>query len=161
MAKLLKLYIDTSVISHIFHDDTPERQADTKELFENVIQPGLAEGFISSIVLDELMRTKDEALRSSFLAALEEYSLSLLPKAEPEILRMATLYIQREILPRKCSEDALHLAFATVFGMDVLVTWDFRHLANATTGQRVSRMNKSEGYFKPLLILTPLEILQP
>jgi hypothetical protein len=45
--------------------------------------------------------------------------------------------------------------------MDILVTWNFRHLAKAKTASMVAGVNMLEGYSKQLRLLTPLEVLEP
>lgn len=74
---------------------------------------------------------------------------------------LATRYIEHGIIPAMKAEDALHVAYATVFELDVLVTWNFRHLARARTEALIGSVNVVEGYSKPLRLLTPLEVLRP
>jgi predicted nucleic acid-binding protein len=157
----LRLYLDTSVISHLFHEDAPERQADTRELFENAIAPSLHETFVSAVVIDELRRTRDEALRQRLLDVLVAYPILLLPDGGEEVGRLARAYMEHEIVPARNPEDALHVAYATHFELDVLVTWNYRHLARARTASLVASVNMVEGYPRPLQILTPLEVLKP
>lgn len=157
----LEVYLDTSVISYLFHDDRPERPRETEKFFENTIATKAHAAFISAIVLDELSRTKDALLREQFLNAVRKYDLSMLAGKEGEVERMAKVYMACGILPPKMPEDALHVAFATVFDMDTLVTWNFRHLARARTADLVHAANIVEGFYKPLRILIPLELLEP
>ncbi|MEK7795415.1 MAG: type II toxin-antitoxin system VapC family toxin [Candidatus Hydrogenedentota bacterium] len=157
----LRIYLDTSVISHLFHDDSPTLQEATQELFENAIATNIHDSFISGVVLDELRRAKDPVLRAKFLEVVSRYPLGILPSDDPEVARIARLYMDGGVLPSKKPEDAFHVAFATVFEMDVLVTWNFRHLAKAKTSAMVAGINRMEGYSKPLQLLTPLEVLEP
>ena len=157
----LRIYLDTSVISHLFHDDTPERKAATGEFFERAVRPKAHDVFISAAVIDELNRTKDAALRAKFIAVVDGFGLSSLPEGEEEVDRLAAAYMAAGIIPTKKPEDALHVAYATVYEMDVLVTWNFRHLAKAKTAVSISGVNRLEGYSKPLSLLTPLEVLEP
>jgi predicted nucleic acid-binding protein len=62
--KRLKIYLDTSVISHLDAPDVPDREADTKRLWEE-IRKGTFEVFISPVVMEELERCPDP--KSSFL----------------------------------------------------------------------------------------------
>jgi predicted nucleic acid-binding protein len=157
----LRIYLDTSVINHLFHDDAPERQAATWELFENAIGPKAYDAFISSVVVDEIRRTPDPGRRSQLLDVIGQYELSILPDGGDEVDRLAQLYVQRGIIPVKEPEDALHVAYATLFEIDVLVTWNFRHLAKAKNVPLIQAVNLVEGYNRPLRLVTPLEVLEP
>jgi predicted nucleic acid-binding protein len=53
--KRLKIYLDTSVISHLDAPDVPDREADTKRLWEE-IRKGTFEVFISPVVMEEIER---------------------------------------------------------------------------------------------------------
>ena len=61
------------------------------------------------------------------------------------------------LIPRKASEDALHIALATANGMDYLMTWNLRHIANAMTRSRIEALCRAEGY-EPPVICTPEEL---
>lgn len=157
----LRIYLDTSVISHLFHHDMPERRLATEEFFENAILPKIHDAFISALVLDELSRTRDAGLRHKFIDAVTRYGLDLLPPDDSEVGRLARVYMDGGIPPSKKPEDAFHVTYATVFEMDALVTWNFRHIAKVRTAALVAGVNRIEGYAKPLLLLTPLEVLEP
>jgi predicted nucleic acid-binding protein len=157
----LRIYLDTSVISHLFHDDSPDRMAETRELFDNAINIGVYDTYVSSVVIDELGRTRADHLRAQLLDVLTQYPINLLPDGNQEVARLAGVYTAQGIVPANNPEDALHLAYATVFELDVLVTWNYRHLARARTASLVRSINLAQGYPKLLLLLTPLEVLQP
>jgi len=48
----------------------------------------------------------------------------------PEIVKLADLYLQQGAIPLKSQADAFHLAIAVVNQMDILLTWNYKHLAN-------------------------------
>jgi hypothetical protein len=52
--------------------------------------------------------------------------------------------------------DFLHIAYSTVFEMDVLLSWNFHHLANINKEQRI--LNKTLGYNYPFRMANPLEV---
>jgi heterodisulfide reductase subunit B len=61
-------------------------------------------------------------------------------------------------IPRKAAGDALHIAVATVYGCEYLLTWNYRHIANAEI-QRVARtVVRKQGYELPI-ICTPEELM--
>lgn len=157
----LRLYLDTSVINHLFHDDTPERRSTTEEFFHNAVAPRLYEVFISSIVIDEIQKTPDPGHRQELMGVVAQYDIPLLPTGDDEIDRLAMLYIERGIIPAKKPEDALHVAVAVLHEIDMLISWNFRHLANVRKENAIQSANFAEGYTKPLRIITPLEVAAP
>jgi len=63
-------------------------------------------------------------------------------------------------VPAREPEDALHIAIAVVNGVEYLVTWNFKHIANATVRWKIHEVCAAEGY-SPSLICTPEELLEP
>jgi hypothetical protein len=61
-------------------------------------------------------------------------------------------------VPRKAGEDALHIAAAAVHGVDYLLTWNCKHIANATMRQAIERLCRQAGY-EPPVICTPEELM--
>lgn len=55
-------------------------------------------------------------------------------------------------------EDALHIAIAAAHGIDYLLTWNCRHIANATMRSRIDSVCRSRGY-EPPVICTPEELI--
>jgi len=64
----------------------------------------------------------------------------------------------RKLIPQKALEDALHVAIATVEGMDFLLTWNCRHIANAEIMRRLEAACLELGYRMPLLC-TPEQLV--
>ena len=62
-------------------------------------------------------------------------------------------------LPEKAQLDAVHIAVATIHGMDYLLTWNCRHIANATLRRRIESICGTNGYAAPILC-TPLELME-
>jgi len=63
-------------------------------------------------------------------------------------------------VPSTEAEDALHIALAVVNGIEYLVTWNFKHIANAAMRSRIHSVCIAEGY-DPSTICTPEELLEP
>jgi predicted nucleic acid-binding protein len=77
---------------------------------------------------------------------------------EPEILEIVQTYISRQVMPNDPLGDALHLALASYHRCDFLVTWNCRHLANASKFGHIRMINSLLGLYVPMLV-TPLELL--
>jgi len=74
-------------------------------------------------------------------------------------LALARALLKRKALPAIAENDALHLAIAAVNGMKYLLTWNCRHLANASLRPTMERVCKKAGYRCPI-ICTPFELLE-
>ena len=157
--KKLRIYLDTSVINFLFADDAPEKRDLTVEFFERVVRHADTV-FVSQLVVDEVGRTRDAARRASLRGALQDYALPML-RIEPlgEIETLADAYQRMDAIPPNAEEDALHVAICTVNQVDVLVSWNFKHLANVNRERRIAAVNESLGYVYPLRITTPLEVM--
>ncbi len=67
--------------------------------------------------------------------------------------------IEKVPLPEKARIDALHIAVATLSGMDYLLTWNCSHMANAVLRPKVEAVCRESGYDPPA-ICTPQELMR-
>jgi len=156
--KPLRVYLDTSVINFLFANDVPELRKVTETFFEDYVRQGKYLVYISDVVIREIEKTPDEAKRRRLLEVVREYSLRVLMLDEAAI-RMATIYVDESIIPSRKIEDAQHIALATCNQMDILLSWNFKHLANIQKQIAVKGVNEREGYFYPLTLTNPMEVL--
>lgn len=154
----LKIYLDTSVINFLFADDVPEFKKITEDFFENYVKKSKYIVYISDVVIAEIEKTKDEIKKKQLLEVIERYSLKILTfdKVSDEL---AKVYIKEKIIPPKKLEDAQHIAISTCNQIDVLLSWNFKHLANIQKQLSVKVINEKEGYFYPLILTNPMEVL--
>ncbi|MCP4697747.1 MAG: type II toxin-antitoxin system VapC family toxin [Gammaproteobacteria bacterium] len=110
--------------------------------------------YTSQLALEEAGRGDEQAAEKR-LSALQ--ALPLLPQVD-EAMELAQDLIDSGILPEKASDDALHIALATVYGMDYLLTWNCRHIANAEIQRQIRILSQNEGYEMPV-ICTPTELM--
>ena len=73
-------------------------------------------------------------------------------------MAFAEKLVQEGPIPRKAVEDALHIAVATLNGIDYLLTWNFKHIANAAMRYKIERISRLTGC-EPPIICTPQELL--
>ncbi|MCG3195791.1 MAG: hypothetical protein GHCLOJNM_00259 [bacterium] len=160
MRRLL-LYLDTSVLSHCLAEDAPERRDASIELLETYIKLGLHDAVISPVVIDEILRTRDPKKKAHLLEIVGNLPIELLENEEklPEIQELARLYIASEALPPRSFDDATHIAYATVSGVDAVVSWNFRHMANMRRESLIQAVNLRQGFTKGMRIITPMEVL--
>ena len=153
--KKLRIYLDTSIPNFLFAEDAPDFRRVTEEFFAQHAQK--YDLFASEVVILEIQRDPDPQHRQKLLDALRRHPITML-LADPEIERMADLYLARGIIPAKKWEDALHVAYATVHGLDILLSWNFKHLANVRREALIAALNQQEGHMHTLRLLSPLEV---
>ncbi|MBI5216730.1 MAG: PIN domain-containing protein [Ignavibacteriae bacterium] len=151
-----KLYLDTSVPSFLFANDSPDKQAATKE-FWKLLRLDIFDVFISDILLIEIARSKfplDNQLKS----AIAEISHEIV-HVDDEIVAVAQKYIEEKIVPVKFRDDALHLACASKTYVDAVISWNFKHFVNLKTIRGVNGVNRILG-LKEIEILTPYSFIE-
>jgi hypothetical protein len=110
--------------------------------------------FISQFVIQEASMG-EAAMAQKRLAALQSTPLL---KVNQDTEELAQHLIAGGALPGKAAVDALHIAVATVHGMDYLLTWNCKHIANAEMQNKVAAVCRNRG-FEPPVICTPEELL--
>ena len=110
--------------------------------------------FVSRIVVDEASRGDMEAVRER--AALLR-GIPLLGVTDTAT-QLASRLIESRAVPRKATEDAFHIAVAAVHGVDYLLTWNCKHIANAAMRQAIERVCREAGC-EPPVICTPEELM--
>ena len=149
----MRLYLDTSVLSALFDDRSPERKRLTEDFFGIV---GRHEPYVSELTLAEIELTPDENLRSRMQARCAD--LPVLSGKERQAADLAQEYVRHGAVPSTYVEDALHLATAVVHGMDAVLSWNFRHIVRRKTRNVVDLVNV-ERNLRKIEIMTPAELL--
>ena len=158
--KRLKIYFDTSVINFLFADDAPQLRGATIEFFENFVNTARYDVYISDIVITEIEATIDAKKRIQLLNIIESYPISFVNEQQsPEIVRLADLYLKNGIFPIKSKMDAFHIAICVVNQIDILLTWNYKHLANINRKHKITQVNIENHYLHPLEIITPFEVI--
>lgn len=153
-----KIYLDTSVINFLFADDTPDFKKVTIDFFENYFSE--YEVHISDVVLLEINKTNDDNKRQKLLKVVDDYPFIILEAEKDErILVLSSLYIKEKTIPKNKIEDAMHIAVCTVYELDILLSWNFKHLSNIHKETLINAINEKEGYWKKLNLMSPLEAL--
>ncbi|HVR40633.1 MAG TPA: type II toxin-antitoxin system VapC family toxin [Thermoanaerobaculia bacterium] len=153
------MYVETSVISYLVARRNQRdllvasNQELTQEWWEN--RRASFELCVSAVVLAEAARG-DQTLAAARTAVARELTLVEISESAMEL---ANALLQRAGLPENAYEDALHIAAAATTGMDYLLTWNCKHIANAFIIPRVNRVIRSFG-FEPPLICTPQELME-
>ena len=140
-----------TVPSALLDDRSAERQAETSEFWQRA--PSEYELCISALVLDEISRARQP--RRDRLEDLVSGHF-LLPVTHGAV-RLAQTYVQRDIIPARYADDALHLAIATVHAVPILASWNFRHLVKLKTQHLVTQTNAELGFLN-IDIVTPAQL---
>lgn len=152
-----QVYLETTIVSYLTARPSRDlivaaHQEVTRQWWE-----GRRERFslyVSQFVLDEA-GSGDPAAAHQRLKVLA--GLPLLPLTD-EVRDVATGLLDAGVLSQKAQADAVHIAVATVSEMEVLLTWNCRHLANGSILGRVGRHLRDRGYEAPV-ICTPDELM--
>lgn len=112
----LRLYLDTSVIGGYF-DEEFEKQ--TKRLF-SLLKAGVYQPFISELAVFELYRSPSSLLEK-IKDLLSEFEYERLVETV-ESRELAQAYIEANVLPLKCLDDARHVAIATCENIDYIIS---------------------------------------
>ena len=152
-----KVYVETSVVSYLTAWRSRDiviagNQETTREWWD---RRGDFQLFISQFVVEEASAGAPEA------ASRRLDALTGLPLIDigAEVEAIAGGLRPRASLPAKARLDALHIAVATLGGMDYLLTWNCTHIANPAFRPRIEAVLRSFGY-EPPVICTPLELLE-
>src|SRR3972149_3662707 len=125
-----KVYLETTIISYLTARSSRDiiiaaHQELTNEWWES--RRNHFDLFISHLVIQEA-RAGDKNAVQKRLDILE--SIPLLELNE-NVISLARILLKGNVIPKKAVEDALHIAIAIIHGMDYLLTWNCKHIANA------------------------------
>ena len=161
--KKLRVYLDTSIINFLKIDDSPDYRRATELFFETNVASEKIETYVSRIVFEEVNNTEDVKKRKELLDIFAKYpdirTLVAEENNAEEINFLVKKYLDNGIIPRKNIADAFHVAYSTVFEMDILLSWNFKHLANISKEQNILIVNKLNGYHYPFRMSNPLEVI--
>jgi len=143
MTNQIKIYLDTSVISHLQATDTPEKMADTLLLWED-IKTGIYEVVISNVTIDEINDCA-EPKRSFMLNELKKIPLTVI-ETETKVEELSREFIRLGILKEKSIDDCMHIATALLAKCDIIISWNFKHIVNDKTIEGVKTISKTKGF---------------
>ena len=147
--KIPRIYVDTSVIGGCF-------DIEFEEWSIGLIQDFFDQKYI--VVLSEVTSAElaeaPEQIRVLYSKLLE---ISEFLKISEEALQLLTSYVKRKILSSRYRNDMLHIALATVAGVDVLVSWNYKHIVRFDKIRLFNAVNIENSY-KELSIYSPLEV---
>ena len=146
-----RIYADTSVFGGVFDVE-----------FENV-----SENFFNQIKENQFSLVTSALVQEEILGAPQkviEFFDSILPFAEiiditAEALKLREGYLKADIVANKYSNDALHVALATVTNCKIIVSWNFKHIVHFKKIPLYNAVNILQGY-NQIAIYSPLEVIK-
>ena len=152
-----RVYVETTVVSFLTAQPggdlaTRAKKQATKRWWK--VERSNFDLFTSELVVQEAGSGHPEAAQRRLEV------LGKLPSLEvtDDVSDVAQKIVGPGMIPEKYADDALHIAVATINGMDYLLTWNLTHIANATLRRKYESVIRSAGY-RPPTICTPEELL--
>ncbi len=110
--------------------------------------------YTSDVAIGEAARGNPQAAARR-LDAL--FGIAVLPMTQA-VLELSAALLRGQALPPRAHNDAVHIAISAVHGLEYLLTWNFRHIANAQTRPMIRGVCAQNGYTSPE-ICTPIELM--
>jgi len=142
-----RIYIDTSIVGGYFDEEFKEA---TNMLFQRLEKREVK--FVVSDLLDlELLNAPSHVKELLF-----HFSPDFFERVEltDETLQLADTYIEEKVVGKTSIEDCRHIALATIYKVDVLARWNFKHIVNLDRIKGSNSVNLRLGY-------TMIEIRSP
>jgi hypothetical protein len=110
---------------------------------------------VTSIVAEAELKKAPANVRDVFAAT---FNAGNILDTSTEIEELANAYLAAGVVPPKYADDALHVAMATVHGVRLVVSWNFKHLVNVRREDGFNAVNLLQGW-PPVRIVSPKEII--
>lgn len=146
-----RFYIDTSVLGGVFDTEFEEHSTILMEM----VKLGQIKAVISEVTESEIMKARKEI--RDFYASLPKGSIEFVEITEDAVLP-ADSYIKDKVVGKTSRNDCLHIGIATTNRVDILVSWNFKHIVNIYRIRGYNSVNIKLGY--PVLeIHSPKDIV--
>ena len=134
-----RIYIDTSVVGGYYDEEFKEA---TIQLFERLDKNKVI--FVVSDLLDLELINAPQLVREHLL----KYSADKFQRVEltKEAIILADTYIEEKVVGSTSLEDCRHIALATIYKVDVLASWNFKHIVNLQRIKGYNSVNVRLGY---------------
>jgi len=146
-----RFYFDTSVFGGVFDEEFQEA---SKHLFKRVVN-GHILCVYSELTESELLNAPKQV--RDFFKSLPPENLEKIETTD-EILSLASKYIEERVVGQTSLDDCIHIAAATIHKVDILVSWNFKHIVNIYRIRGYNSINIRLNYGN-LEIRSPKEII--
>jgi predicted nucleic acid-binding protein len=134
-----RIYIDTSVVGGYFDEEFSET---TKRLFERLENNEIV------LVISDLLDLELIGAPRNVRELLYNFSLDKFERVQltEEAIQLANRYITEKVVGKTSLEDCRHIALATIYRVDVLASWNFKHIVNLDRIKGYNSVNYRYGY---------------
>ena len=146
----LKIYADTSLIGGYFDDEFSD---DTKVLFEKILKQYFQ--LVISDLTERELKNAPEKVRKLLLKKSIPHEFVFVNE---ECINLANEYLNEKVVGKTSLEDCIHIATATVHKLDILVSWNFKHIVNIQRIRGYNSVNIKNGY-STIEIRSPKELI--
>jgi predicted nucleic acid-binding protein len=147
-----RFYIDTSVIGGVFDTEFEEHSI----ILMEKIMLGQIKAVISEVTESEIMKARKEI--RDYYTSLPKSSIEFVDITEDAVL-LADNYIKEKVVGKTSRNDCLHIGIATTNRVDILVSWNFKHIVNIYRIRGYNSVNIKLG-FPTLEIRSPKDIVE-
>ena len=147
-----RFYIDTSVIGGVFDSEFEKHST----ILMEKIKLGQIKAVISEVTESEIIKARKEI--RDFYSSLPKSSVEFVEITKDAVL-LADAYIKEKVVGKTSRNDCLHIGIATVNHVDILVSWNFKHIVNIYRIRGYNSVNIKLG-FQSLEIRSPKDIVE-
>jgi len=157
-----KVYIETTLFNFYFAQTRGQyygkavRYCRETRLFFEAVRAGKFEPYTSDYVVAELENARNDEHRIEMLQLIAGYGVKVLPR-DRQARWLANLYVEAGAITEKYKSDALHIACATINGLDFIVSLNFEHIVKGKAARITAMVNDAEG-FESVGIYEPGEV---
>ena len=146
----MKVYADTSVFGGVFDE---EFARDSRRFFEDILAGKFS--LVVSALVEEEIESAPELVRVHFMRFA---STSELAEITPAVLDLRDAYLSAGIVTPKSTDDATHVALATISQCEIIVSWNFKHIVNFQKIPKYNAINVLHGHCS-INIYSPSEVI--
>ncbi len=147
----IRVYADTSVFGGIYDDNF---QDESKEFFEEVKRNRFT--LVTSAVVQAEIEPAPEKVKIFFNDIIE---FAEIVDVSIQALQLRDAYLKAGVVTPKYSDDALHVALASVSNCLLIVSWNFKHIVHFEKIPLYNAINILNGYSE-IKIFSPLEVIK-
>ena len=146
-----RFYFDTSVLGGVFDIEFEKHST----ILMEKVKLGQVKIVVSNVTEREIMNARKE-IRDFYTSLPKEFIEFV--ELSPDGIKLAETYIKEKVVGETHFDDCLHIAVATINNVDILVSWNFKHIVNIYRIRGYNSVNLKLGY-KTLEIRSPKEIV--
>ena len=148
--------MDTSVIGALYDKEDPLRIKTTEKLLQIFRIKKQYDPYISNIFIEEVEEAPD-TIREPMKNIIKDVDFYIIMEND-ESAQLLDAYMKEKIINPKYRDNARHVSLSVVNNMDIIVSWNCKHLCNIHKKRKFNAVNILMGY-KEIDIITPLEVI--